>query len=154
MAQHVDHGGIPHDPAGKEIIRMSEEMAQLAEFKNKIRTATLHDDAMGIAERAVGRLNELKHLMDALGKRHHYECWMAEFNEQEMMDDNLEMDEVTMEEYKQKFTETNFKEELAGYFPLLHRIMREANTVNLEDLVSEESDICPDCKEKNPFPNK
>jgi hypothetical protein len=24
MAQHVDHGGVPHDPAGKAIVRMSE----------------------------------------------------------------------------------------------------------------------------------
>jgi 3-oxoacyl-[acyl-carrier-protein] synthase III len=29
MAQHVDHGGIPHDPAGKAIITMSEQIAQL-----------------------------------------------------------------------------------------------------------------------------
>jgi len=72
MAQHVDHGGIPHDPAGKAIIRMSEEIAQLGEFQRKIHSATLHDDATGITERAIGRMNELKSQIAALGKRHHY----------------------------------------------------------------------------------
>ena len=145
MAQHVDHGGIPHDPAGKAIIKMSEEIAQLAEFKNKIHRATLHDDATGITERAIGRLNELKATVEALGKRHHYEAWASNFNENEM-NDGLEMDEVAMEQYKQAFTQTSFQEELAGYFPLLHRIMSEANKVNLEDYVEEaKSEECSDC---------
>jgi len=135
MAQHVDHGGVPHDPAGKAIIGMSEEMAKLAEFKNKVRSASLHDDAHHITERAIGRLNELRAQIEALGKRHHYEAWMENF--QEPMDDGLEMDEVAMEEYKQKFTQTSFQEELAGYFPLLHRIMKETNKLDLEEYVKE-----------------
>ena len=147
MAQHVDHGGIPHDPAGKAIIKMSEHIAQLQEFQRKIQRTSLHDDATGITERAVGRLQELKARIESLGKRHHYECWMAEFNEQEHMgDDIMELDAVTMEQYKQTFTQTSFQEELAGYFPLLHRIMSEANKVDLEDFVKEESeeecDVC------------
>ena len=139
MAQHVDHGGIPHDPAGKAIIKMSEQIAQLQEFQRKVQRTSLHDDATGITERAVGRLQELKARIESLGKRHHYECWMAEFNEQEHMgDDIMELDAVTMEQYKQTFTQTSFQEELAGYFPLLHRIMSEANKVDLEDFVKEE----------------
>lgn len=146
MAQHVDHGGVPHDPAGKAIITMSEQIAQLQEFQRKIQRTSLHDDAMGITERAVGRLQELKARIEALSKRHHYEGWIAEFNETEMTDNELqELDAVTMEEYKSKFTETNFKEELTGFFPLLHSIMREANKVNLEDYVSEEKDECEKC---------
>jgi len=136
MAQHVDHGGIPHDAAGKAIIKMSEEIAQLGEFQRKVHSATLHDDATGITERAIGRMNELKSQIAALGKRHHYESWMSEFtgttDEGDMM-----LDAVTMEEYKQKFTQTNFQEELASYFPLLHKIMSETNTVDLEEYVEE-----------------
>jgi hypothetical protein len=148
MAQHVDHGGIPHDSAGKAIISMSEEIAQLQEFQRKIQRTSLHDDAMGITERAVGRLTELKAKIDALGKKHHYQSWLAEFNEQEPTDDDImELDAVTMEEYKSKFTQSSFQEELTGYFPLLHRIMGEANKVDLEDYVKEEHDICPECKE-------
>lgn len=138
MAQHVDHGGVPHDPAGKAIIKMSEEIAQLQEFQRKIQRASLHDDAMGITEKAVGRLNLLKEKMNSLGKKHHYEQWVAEFNEVEHNDDAvLELDAVTMEDYKSKFTQRTFEEELTKYFPLLHRIMRETNKVELEDYVSE-----------------
>jgi len=137
MAQHVDHGGVPHDAAGKAIIKMSEQIAQLGEFQRKIHAATLHDDATGITERAIGRMHELKSTIAALGKRHHYETWMAEFHESQDGNDIMELDDVTMEEYKQKFTQTNFQEELASYFPLLHNIMRETDAINLEDYVEE-----------------
>lgn len=138
MAQHVDHGGVPHDPAGKAIIKMSEQIAQLQEFQRKVSRSTLHDDATGITERAIGRLNELKAQVEALGKRHHYEAWSECFQAPGAGDDIMELDAVTMEQYKQAFTQTSFQEELAGYFPLLHKIMSEANTVDLEDYVSEE----------------
>ena len=139
MAQHVDHGGVPHDPAGKSIIRMSEQIAQLQEFQRKIHRSTLHDDALGITERAIGRLNDLKATVDALGKRHHYENWMAEF--QGTGNENVtELDAVAMEEYKSKFTQTSFQEELTDFFPLLHSIMSETNTIDLEDYVKEEAD--------------
>jgi hypothetical protein len=136
MAQHVDHGGVPHDPAGKAIVRMSEQIAQLQEFSRQVQHTQLHDDAMGIKERAVGRLQELKAQIESLSKRHHYEAWTASFVEQ---DEPLmaELDPVTMETYKQQFTETNFKEDLTAFFPLIHSIMQEANTVDLEDFVNE-----------------
>jgi hypothetical protein len=138
MAQHVDHGGAPHDPAGKAIISISEQIAQLSEFQRKIQHQTLHDDATGITERAIGRLTELKAKIAALGKRHHYESWLGEFTEQQPMDDGLELDAVTMEDYKSKFTQKNFQEELTQFFPLIHRIMQEANKVELEDFVKEQ----------------
>jgi len=136
MAQHVDHGGVPHDPAGKAIIRMSEQIAQLQEFSRQVQHTSLHDDAMGITERAVGRLNELKAEIEALSKRHYYESWIESFVDQE--EPVLgELDDVTMETYKQTFTQSSFKEELASFFPLLHSIMQETNTVDLEDYVEE-----------------
>jgi len=133
MAQHVDHGGIPHDPAGKAIMRMSEQIAQLQEFQKQVKTATLHDDALGITERAVGRLHELKAQLEALSKRHHYESWIAEFNESDSL--VSELDAATMEQYKAKFTQSSFNENLANLFPLIHSIMQETNTINLEDYV-------------------
>jgi len=145
MAQHVDHGGAPHDPAGKAIIKMSEDIAQLQEFQRKIQRASLHDDATGITERAVGRLQELKSRINALGGRQHYESWVNEFNEQEHMDDGImELDAVTLEDYKSKFTQTSFQEELSSFFPLLHRIMSETNTVDLDEYVNE-GDECSAC---------
>ncbi len=142
MAQHVDHGGIPHDPAGKAIIKMSEQIAQLQSFQRQVQKQQLHDDAMGITERAISKLHELKSTIEALGKRHHYESWVETFEEQ---DDPLmaDLDPVTMEDYKSKFTQVDFKEELANYFPLIHSIMQETNTIDLEDYVKEET--CPKC---------
>lgn len=143
MAQHVEHGGIPHDPAGKAIIQMSEQIAQLQEFKRQIQRSTLNDDATGICERAVGRLQELKGRVEALGKRQHYESWIAEFNETEHDDEMLsELDPVTFESYKSKFTQSNFNEELGKLFPLIHSIMQEK--VDLEEYVQEEK-TCDTC---------
>jgi hypothetical protein len=140
MAQHVDHGGIPHDQVGKSIIKMSENIAQLQEFQRKIQRTSLHDDATGITERAVGRLQELKAQIGALGKRHHYESWVAEMSGQAPMgDDIMELDAVTMEQYKQTFTQTSFQEELSSFFPLLHSIMKEANKIDLDAYVGEEA---------------
>lgn len=141
MAQHVDHGGVPHDPAGQAIVQMSEEIAQLSEFQRKIHRATLHQDASGITERAIGRMNELKAQVAALGKRHHYQNWRESFNSDSMMNPSMEeLDDVTMEQYKQKFTQTNFQEELTAYFPLLHKIMSEENNIDLEEYVNESED--------------
>jgi hypothetical protein len=144
MAQHVDHGGVPHDPAGKAIVRMSEQIAQLQEFQRQVQHTQLHDDAMGITEKAVGRLQELKACVERLSKRHHYESWVSEF--QETQDTTLgELDAVTLETYKQAFTQSSFNENLANLFPLIHSIMQETNKVDLEDYVSEGT--CGACHE-------
>jgi hypothetical protein len=137
MAQHVDHGGTPHDPAGKAIMRMSEQIAQLQEFQKQVQHTQLHDDALGITERAVGRLQELKACVERLSKRHHYEAWVGEFNgeDEPLMAD---LDPVTMETYKQAFTQSSFNENLASLFPLIHSIMQETNKVDLEAYVSED----------------
>lgn len=141
MAQHIDHGGVPHDPAGKAIIKMSENIAQLGEFQRHIQRSALHDDAHGIAERAIGHMNELKAKVAAIGKRHHYQAWKEDFDNSGMEPptDEMVLDAVTLEDYKNKFTQTNFQEELVGFFPLLHSIMREASTVDLEEYVAEKS---------------
>lgn len=137
MAQHVDHGGVPHDRAGKAIIRMSEQIAQLGEFQKQVKSSTLHDDALGITERAIGRLQELKAQIEALGKRHYYKSWLGELSseEQPLM---AELDPVTMEQYKAKFTQSSFNENLATLFPLIHSIMQETNSIDLEEYAAEE----------------
>jgi hypothetical protein len=137
VAQHVDHGGVPHDPAGKAITKMAEEIHQLQGFQRKIRSASLHPDASGITDRAIGRLHELKTQMECLGKSHHYQNWLSGFNG--TADEiNPVLDDVTMEQYKQKFTQTSFQEELSEFFPLLHKIMSEENTIDLESYVEED----------------
>jgi len=140
LAQHIDHGGLPYDNPAKKIIGMCEQIAQLSEFKKHIKTSKLHGDTLGIVDRAVGRLNELKSTLESLGKRRHYESWLAEFNEsEESLDDDLtELSPVQMEEYKSKFTQSDFNENLTKYFPLLHSIMQEK--INLESYVNQEDE--------------
>jgi len=137
IAQHVDHGGVPHDPAGKAITKMAEEIHQLQGFQRKIRSASLHPDASGITDRAISRLHELKTQMECLGKRHHYQNWLSGFKGTGD-ETNPVLDDVTMEQYKQKFTQTSFQEELSEFFPLLHKIMSEENTIDLEAYVEED----------------
>lgn len=151
MAQHVDHGGVPHDPAGKAIVRMSEQIAQLQEFQRQVQHSSLHDDAMGITERAVSRLQELKKQIEYLGKRNYYESWLAEFNESKSNSESLsELDPVTFEDYKSKFTQTSFKEEIGKYFPLLHSIMQEK--IDLETYVNEDDEKCTCDEDKSTCP--
>lgn len=136
MAQHVDHEGVPHDKLGKKIIEMSAQIAQLQQFERHVKKSTLHDDAHGISEKAIAKMNELKVLVKNLGKRHHYESWAQEMSD--MPDTIAEpLDPVTFEEYKAKFTQSSFNEALTDIFPLLANIMKEANKVDLEELVKE-----------------
>jgi hypothetical protein len=55
-----------------------------------------------------------------------------------------------MENYKSKFTVSSFKEDLAQFFPLIHSIMQEAGTIELEDFVNEDDkaddDHCDVCE--------
>ena len=46
-----------------------------------------------------------------------------------------------MEDYKSKFTVKNFKEDLAQYFPLIHKIMQETSEIDLENFAEAEEDI-------------
>lgn len=137
LAQHIDHGGVPYDNPAKKIIGMCEQIAQLSEFKKHVKTSKLHSDTLGIVDKAVSRLNELKSILEALGKKRHYESWIAEFNENDQQDNELiELSPVELEEYKTKFTQNEFNENLIKFFPLLHSITQEK--IDLEKYVNEE----------------
>lgn len=153
LAQHIDHGGFPYDPAGKKIIGMCEEYAKLSEFRKHIKTSTLNDDALQIGERAVGQLQHLKAQLESLGKRTHYESWIAEFNEDEEGDPLAVLDDVTLEQYKSKFTETNFKEELVQYFPIIHKLMQEKIDLEkyVEDSKIQETETAEEVVKENEF---
>lgn len=137
MQRHVANGGYPHDDAGKAIIKMSEQIAQLNSFKRHVKTATLNDDAHQIHQRAGQKLQSLRDCMDRLQTQRGYQEWMECFTP---MEEAAELDPVTMEDYKAKFTVKHFDETLESIFPLIHSIMKETGTLDLEDLVSEGND--------------
>jgi hypothetical protein len=94
----------------------------------------------------MAKLSHLKNHINAIGKRGHYESWMAEFSGEGIDDPMVELDDVTMEQYKQAFTQSSFKEEIAKFFPLIHSIMSEADAVDLEDYVEEAvEEKCNEC---------
>ena len=134
MARHVANGGYPHDDCGKKILEMATEIAKLHAFKQQVgKHDSLNGDANNILERACMKLDELRNQMSSLSKQHHYEAWKAAFVPGTM--DEFVMDDVTMEDYKSKFTVSTFKEDLAQFFPLIHKIMQETGEVNLDEYV-------------------
>jgi hypothetical protein len=145
MQRHVANGGRPHDECGQAIIIMSEEIAQLNAFKRHVgKHDSMQTEANEIMERAQAKLENLRHKINCLSKQRHYEDWKESFSPHR--DEEMVMDQATMETYKHKFTVNNFNEELAQYFPLIHRIMQETGEVNLDEYVGEaQEEKCDEC---------
>ena len=140
MQRHVANGGRPYDDAGKEIINLSEKISQLVAFKRHVG----HHDGMNtevneILERSQGKLNELRKMIESLCGQKYYEQWMSELQPSE--DDGFVLDQATMEDYKDKFTQKNFKEDLTQYFPLIHKIMQEAGEIDLSQFAQTEDSL-------------
>jgi hypothetical protein len=143
MQRHVANGGRPYDDAGTAIIQMSEQISQLATFKRHAKTGQLNDDANMIHARVGAKLEQLRHNLNSIQGQKSYESWMESFVPSSIDND---LDPVTMEDYKNKFTVKQFDETLASVFPLIHSIMKEAGTIDLEDLVHEgEEETCDEC---------
>jgi hypothetical protein len=134
MQRHVANGGNPYDDAGRAIVGMSEAIAQLGRFKRHYGSSeNLTDDVNTIVTRAKSKLESLRTTVDRIGKQGHYEEWMESFSPSALPD----LDDVTREEYKTKFTIQQFDETLADVFPLLHAIMQETSELDLEEYVGE-----------------
>jgi hypothetical protein len=138
MQRHVANGGYPHDAGGKHIVKCCEEILKLSDFGRKVKHSTLNDNAHGIIERAGQKLKSLRNHMECMSKQGYYESWAEGFNGDE--ENVIEMDDATMESYKDAFTVNKFDEALAEVFPLLHAIMQEAGEIDLEDVIAEDQD--------------
>jgi hypothetical protein len=137
MLRHVANGGYPHDDIGKSIVEMSKNIAHLASFKRYVSNHDLmNNDTNHIVGRANETLQNLKETMRRLTKQHHYEAFKESMSQMTPTIDEP-IDEVTLEDYKNKFTVKSFQENIADVFPILHKIMQETNELNLEDVVSE-----------------
>lgn len=137
MQRHVANGGVPHDPIGQKIIEMSEDIAKLSSFKRYVtREDLMNTGTNDIVDRANQKLQSLKETIQKLARQHHYE----EFKKNCAMGagDSPLIDEVTMEEYKDKFTVKSFKEDIADVFPLLYRIMQETSDIDLDSIAQVE----------------
>jgi len=146
MQRHVANGGRPYDECGNAIIKMSEQIAQLNAFKRHVgKHDSMHNEANDIMEKASMKLEHLRGQINALCKQGHYESWKESYIPEEGGEIG-NIDQATMENYKSKFTVSTFAEDLAQYFPLIHSIMQEAGTVDLDDYVGEaKEEYCDSC---------
>jgi hypothetical protein len=133
MQRHVANGGMPYDDLGKSIIGMSEEIAQLKSFGNYVvRNDLMNSDTNGIVERSSTALNSLRETIAKLAKQGHYEAYRESFQAHQPM----EVPQDVVEDFTEKFTVKNFKEDIKSVFPVLYRLMKEANTIGYDDIVA------------------
>jgi hypothetical protein len=125
MQRHVANEGYPHDTIGKKIIQMSEDMAKLANFKHYVyREDLMNKETNHIVGRANAKLQQLKEKINKISMQHHYEAFKSDCDMGLSKEQPL-IDEITLEEYKDKFTVKSFKEDIADVFPILYSIMQE-----------------------------
>lgn len=133
MQRHVANGGVPYDDIGKSIVQMSEEIAQLKSFGNYVvRNDLMNSETNSVVERSTAYLNHLREQIKALAKQSHYEAYRENFQAQQ----NFDVPQDVVEDFKDKFTVRSFKEDIATVFPVLYRLMQEENKLGYDDIVA------------------
>ena len=132
MQRHVANGGVPYDDIGKSIINMSEQIAQLRSFNNYVvRNDLMNFETNDVVERSQQQLNMMREQLSRLAKQSHYEVYKETFQPQEA----LEVPQEVVEDYTEKFTVKNFKEDIKSVFPVLYRLMKESE-LGYDDIVA------------------
>lgn len=154
MQRHVANGGLPYDEIGNSIIGMSEEIAQLKSFNNYVvRNDLMNSDTNAIVERGSSALTELRKKLDGLSKQKHYEAYKENFQIRQA----VEIPEDIAADYTEKFTVKNFNDNIKEAFPVIYRLMKEAednamleydDVLSLSEVSEEEA---PETKSVNPL---
>jgi hypothetical protein len=146
MQRHVANGGKPYDDKGNAIIKMSEEIIQLSSFRRHVgKPDGMNQKVNEITSKTDMKLESLRRTIEGLCNQNYYEKWGESFVPNQS---SAELDETTLEDYKSTFTVSSFREDLAQYFPLIHKIMHETGEINLEEFVSESASKCT-CDEES-----
>ena len=133
MQRHVGNGGLPYDEVGRSIINMSEEIAQLKSFGNYVvRNDLMNSDTNDIVSKSQARLEGLREQIARLSKQAYYEQYKADFQESSP----IEIPQSMVEEYTDKFTVRNFKEDIKSVFPIIYKLMQENSKVDYDDIVA------------------
>jgi hypothetical protein len=132
MQRHVANGGVPYDDIGKSIINMSEQIAQLKSFNNYVvRNDLMNFETNDVVERSQQQLNMMREQLARLAKQSHYEVYKETFQPQAA----LEVPQEVVEDFTEKFTVKNFKEDIKSVFPVLYRLMKESE-LGYDDIVA------------------
>ena len=146
MQRHVANGGAPYDEIGESIVKMSEEIAQLKTFTGYVvRNDLMNSDTNRIVERSKVQLDTLRERIGKLSKQSYYEAFKESFEATA----DVEVDDDVMEQYKDMFTVKNFKEDLTDVFPVIHRLMKEEETVGYDDIVGMTAEAEPKLAEEH-----
>lgn len=137
MQRHVANGGLPYDEIGNSIIGMSEEIAQLKSFSNYVvKNDLMNSDTNSIVERSSSALEGLRKQLEGIAKQKHYESYKESFQVRQA----VEIPENIEKEFTEKFTVKNFNENIKEVFPIIYRLMQEAEVDNDEAML-EYSDV-------------
>lgn len=150
MQRHVANGGLPYDDIGKSITGMSEEIAQLKSFGNYVvRNDLMNSDTNRMVERSSVQLEHLRETLHKLAKQGYYESYKENFKETSPVD----MPQSVVEEYKDKFTVRNFKEDIASVFPVIYRLMQESGIEysDIVDMTSVDEPVSEEIKVVDPM---
>ena len=132
MQRHVANQGVPYDDIGKSIVNMSEQIAQLKSFNNYVvRNDLMNFETNDVVERSQQQLNMMREQLARLAKQSHYEVYKETFQPQAA----LEVPQEVVEDYTEKFTVKNFKEDIKSVFPVLYRLMKESE-LGYDDIVA------------------
>ena len=138
MQRHVANGGLPYDSLGKNIISMSEQIAQLKSFGNYVvRNDLMNSETNSIVERSSQALNDIRETIQKLSKQSYYENYKANFQEQQP----VEVPQDFVNDLTEKFTVKNFKEDIKSVFPFIYRLMQEESNIDYDDIVEMTTDL-------------
>ena len=122
MQRHVSNGGRPHDEFGQHIVQTSEDIAKLNSFSRFASNKDqLNDNASDIIDQTKMKLENLRTYMKNLSKQSHYAETSASFKTQ----DEVVLDDETVNKLREKFTLKNLDSRVEDAFPLINKIMGE-----------------------------
>lgn len=137
MQRHCANGGRPYDNIGTMIIKMGSEASQLRDFKRRCKMDSMQETAHTIVQTALEKYESLKEQLESMCSQRGYENFKSNAKDYNGVDEVL-IDESTLQQYREKFSQVVFREDLSQYFPLLEKIMREAGEIDLTQLTNEQ----------------
>ena len=138
LAQHVSHGGTPHDDIGKHVVSLSEELAKLRFFKNYVERSEVISEAMGtIHSKVIERIEQLKKEVHTLQSPKNYALFKESFTSRP----SRVVPEEILNDWVDRLTVRSFNEELKAVFPYIYSLVDESDIpvkdVDVEDILAE-----------------
>lgn len=124
MLRHIKEGGNPYDELGSHIISLSEEYAQLQNFRNYAkRNSLVSEDTAEVVEGVSNRLDKIKKEFKSLSGTKGYKVYSENFEASAVA-----LEEESVEDLRNQFTVRSFDENVAEALPHVARIVREIAT--------------------------